>query len=56
MLETRSFGVREKEGAGLVTDVDMQLERNFRGYLTELIPGSQMMGEEEGGSESEWTW
>lgn len=56
LLETRSFEVREKAGAGLVTDVDVQLERNFRDYLTDLVPGSHLMGEEEGGSESEWTW
>jgi myo-inositol-1(or 4)-monophosphatase len=56
LLQTRSFGVREKSGAGLVTDVDLQLERNFRPYLLDLVPGSQLMGEEEGGSEGEWTW
>jgi myo-inositol-1(or 4)-monophosphatase len=43
-------------GAGLVTDLDLELERSFRPYLTELVPGSTMMGEEEGGQRSEWTW
>lgn len=56
LIETRAFGVREKAGAGLVTDLDLELERSFRPYLTELVPGSTLMGEEEGGQLAEWTW
>ena len=56
LIETRPFSVREKAGAGLVTDLDLEIERNLRAYLTELIPGSSLMGEEEGGHQSEWTW
>ena len=56
LIETRAFGVREKPGAGLVTDLDLELERKFRAYLIELVPGSALMGEEEGGQQAEWTW
>lgn len=56
LIDTRAFGVREKPGAGLVTDLDVELERGFRPYLTELVPGSTLMGEEEGGQQAEWTW
>lgn len=56
LIDTRTFAVREKPGAGLVTDLDLELERVFRTYLTDLIPGSSLMGEEEGGHQSEWTW
>ena len=56
LIDTRAFGVREKPGAGLVTDLDLELERSFRPYLTELVPGSTLIGEEEGGQQAEWTW
>lgn len=56
LVRTRSFGVRSKPGAGLVTDLDLTLEQNFRPYLTSLVAGSQMVGEEEGGQPAEWTW
>jgi len=56
LLQRRSFEVREKPGAGLVTDLDLELERSFRDFLTELVPGSRLVGEEEGGEEAEWTW
>ena len=56
IVKTRTFGVREKPGAGLVTDLDLELERSLRAYLTELVPGSALMGEEEGGGQAEWTW
>lgn len=56
LVDTRSFGVRDKVGAGLVTDLDLELERELRAYLTELVPGSALIGEEEGGNSSEWTW
>ena len=56
LVESRPRQVREKPGAGLVTELDLELERQLRGYLTELVPGSAMMGEEEGGRLAEWTW
>lgn len=56
LISTRAFGVREKPGAGLVTDLDVELERGFRPFLTDLVPGSTLMGEEEGGQKGEWTW
>lgn len=56
LLSRRDFSVRTKPGAGLVTDLDLELERNFRPFLTGLVPGSQLVGEEEGGEAGEWTW
>lgn len=56
LVESRSFQVRSKPGAGLVTDVDLELERSFRPFLTDLVPGSHLVGEEEGGTPAEWTW
>ncbi len=56
LLGRRDFSVDSKPGAGLVTDLDIELERNFRPFLTGLVPGSQLVGEEEGGDPGEWTW
>jgi myo-inositol-1(or 4)-monophosphatase len=56
LVETDPEDVREKPGAGLVTKLDLELERRLREYLTELVPGSSLMGEEEGGTQAEWTW
>ena len=56
LVEARPTQVREKPGAGLVTELDLELERQLRAYLTELVPGSSLMGEEEGGVQAEWTW
>ncbi|MBS2033709.1 inositol monophosphatase [bacterium] len=56
LVEGRPSRVQEKPGAGLVTELDLELERQLRPYLTELVPGSTVVGEEEGGATSEWTW
>ncbi len=56
MLQRPEFLVQEKAGAGLVTDLDRQLERSIRPFLSAMLPGSQVVGEEEGGQRAEWTW
>lgn len=56
LVESRDFRVEEKPGAGLVTEVDRQLEANLREYLLELVPDSRVVGEEAGGETGEWNW
>lgn len=56
MLRRAEFVVQEKPGAGLVTDLDRQLEEQIRPFLSAMLPGSQVVGEEGGGLRGEWTW
>lgn len=53
---SRPVHVGCKPGAGLVTEVDVQLERSLRSSLLSLLPGSSLYGEEEGGTVGPWTW
>ena len=52
-----TIGISEKGPGDVATDIDLWAERTLRGALTALLPGSQFLGEETGGSISaEPTW
>lgn len=56
MAAARAQQVAAKPGAGLVSEVDLQLERQLRAGLLALVPHSTVCGEEEGGCAAELTW
>lgn len=56
MLRRQPDNVREKPGAGLVSDLDLWLEQQLRSALPLLWPDSSVVGEETGGVARGATW
>jgi myo-inositol-1(or 4)-monophosphatase len=56
LLTAQDRDFDDKPGAGLVTELDRQIEGALRKALPAMAPGSVMVGEERGGTPAEWTW